>query len=48
MEDWKENLPDNFQDGQKGEELDMAASNLEDIENALSGVDWNVEFPGMF
>ena len=48
MEQWKENLPENFQGGQKEEELDQAASNLEDIENALDGIDWDVKFPGMF
>jgi hypothetical protein len=48
LEDWKEGMPEQFQGGQKEEELDQAASNLEDIENALDGIDWDVEFPGMF
>jgi hypothetical protein len=48
LEEWKEGMPEQFQGGQKEEELDSAISELEDIENALDGVGWNVEFPGMF
>jgi len=48
LEDWKENMPENFQGSFKEEELETAISNLEDIENSLEGVGWDVEFPGMF
>jgi hypothetical protein len=48
MEHWKERMPEQFQGGYKEEELDATASSLEDIENALNGIDWDVEFPGMF
>jgi hypothetical protein len=46
MESWRDNLPGNFQGGSKEEELETAASSLEEIENALDGVGWDVEFPG--
>jgi hypothetical protein len=48
LEQWKENLPENFQDGSKGEELDTAISDLEDIESNLDGVNFDVDFPGMY
>jgi len=48
LEEWKEGMPEQFQGGQKEEELESAISELEEIENALDGVGWNVEFPGMF
>lgn len=48
LEEWKEGMPEPFQGGQKEEELDSAISELEDIENVLDGIGWDVEFPGMF
>ncbi len=48
LEEWKEGMPEQFQGGYKEEELDSAISALEEIENALDGIGWDVEFPGMF
>lgn len=48
MESWRDNLPENFQGGSKEEELETAASSLEEIENALDSISWDVEFPGAF
>ena len=48
LKEWKEGRPENFQGDQKEEELDMTISNLEEIGNALDGIDWHVEFPGAF
>jgi len=47
LEDWKDNLPDNFRE-QKEEELDSAISELESIENGLNISFDNVEFPGVY
>ena len=48
LEEWKEGMLEQFQGGYKEEEIDSAISALEEIENALDGIGWDVEFPGMF
>lgn len=49
LQNWYDNLPDNFREGDKGEqiqsaidELETVASSMEEVENA------SVEFPGMY
>ncbi len=48
MEVWRDNMPENFQGTQKYEEVDECASKLESLESDLDGIDFDVEFPGMF
>lgn len=48
LEQWKESLPENLQDGDKASELDEAISQLEDIHQALDGIEFDVAFPGMY
>ena len=51
LESWKENLPENLQDGQKAQELDSAIEQLDEVVNALDEASTaadSVEFPGMF
>jgi predicted RNase H-like nuclease (RuvC/YqgF family) len=51
LESWKENLPENLQDGQKAQELDAAIEQLDEVISALdeaSASADSVEFPGMF
>lgn len=49
LQDWYDNLPEQFQSGDKGDQLESAIQSLDEFcnacENAL-GVD--VEFPGMY
>jgi hypothetical protein len=48
IEQWKENLPENFR-GDKEEALEQCASKLEEIKEALEAVDFSdVEFPGKY
>ena len=50
-EEWYNNLPENFQNGEKGEMLQTAISALEDLQSELENASSNgenVEFPGMF
>jgi predicted RNase H-like nuclease (RuvC/YqgF family) len=49
LEEWKDNLPENLQNGSKAQELEDAISNLDELIDALNtaeGVD--VDFPGAF
>jgi hypothetical protein len=49
LQSWLDNLPENFQSGQKGSELEDAINALEDISNELDGIDFGgVQFPGMY
>jgi hypothetical protein len=51
IEEWRDNLPENLQGGEKYSALDECASNLESTESSLEEADSNVEsveFPGMF
>jgi hypothetical protein len=50
-QEWYDNLPENFQNGDKGSTLQEAVNALENIESNLdsAGSDCDsVEFPGMF
>lgn len=51
MQEWHDNLPESFQQGQKGEQLEEAVTNLETVIEELDGATSaaeNVEFPGMY
>lgn len=48
LQDWSDNLPENLQGSEKADELQTAIDQLEEINNALDGIDWSVDFPGMF
>jgi hypothetical protein len=43
LQEWRDNLPDNMQDGQKAQDLDEAITNLDNVIEAVE----NVEFPSM-
>ena len=51
IQEWHDNLPENFQNGDKGSALEDCVTNLEtvadSINDAVSNCD-SVEFPGMF
>lgn|SRR3990167_7790231 len=48
LQEWYDNLPENFQNGDKGSELQEAIDGLEQIKDELEGVDFNsVNFPSM-
>lgn len=48
MEEWRDGMPENFQATQKYEEVEECASRLESLEDELNGIDFDVNFPGMF
>lgn len=48
LEEWKNNLPESLQGGTKDTELEEAINQLQEIEDKLEGVDWGVNFPGMY
>ncbi len=51
LESWKENLPENLQDGQKAQDLETAIEQLDEVISALDDARTaadSVEFPGMF
>lgn len=48
MEQWRDGMPENFQGTQKYEEVDECASKLESLESDLDGINFDIEFPGMF
>jgi hypothetical protein len=48
METWRDNMPETLQSGPKMEEIEDCISNLEAVESALDGADFNeVSFPSM-
>lgn len=51
LESWYDNLPENFQSGDKGDQLQEAMSNLEinepDVPDALSDISCAVELPNL-
>jgi hypothetical protein len=47
LQEWRDNLPENMQSGEKASALDNAISELDDIYSNLDGIRWEVEFPGM-
>ncbi len=49
LEEWRDNLPDSFRDGDKGQMLEEAIQNLEQVESSLDeAMSTDVEFPGMY
>jgi hypothetical protein len=49
LQDWFDNLPENFQQGDKGSELESAISELESVISSLDEVEnASVDFPGMY
>jgi hypothetical protein len=48
MEEWRDGMPENFQQTQKYEDVEQCASDLETLEEELNGINFDVEFPGMF
>ena len=48
LQNWRDNIPENMQDGSKANELDDAISALEDVIGELDSVEGaDVNFPGM-
>jgi hypothetical protein len=48
MEEWRDNMPDSLQGGEKYCEVEECASNLESLEDGLNNINFEVEFPGMY
>lgn len=49
VQGWFDNLPEQFQSGDKGQELEQCVSELETIYENLDGTDFSsVSFPGMY
>lgn len=51
LQEWYDNLPEQFQNGSKGEEIQEAIDALEQLETdigELEGRDGDVSFPGMY
>ncbi len=48
MEEWRDNMPDSLQGGEKYSEVEECASNLESLEDELNNINFDVDFPGMF
>jgi hypothetical protein len=48
IESWKDNLPESLQNGEKADQLDECLTGLQEIQEALESVVWEVEFPGAF
>jgi uncharacterized phage infection (PIP) family protein YhgE len=49
LQEWLDNLPDNFRDGDKGQDLESAIGQLEDSINGCETVESiDVDFPGMY
>lgn len=49
LEEWKDNLPENLQNGSKADELDEAIQNLDEMIDALNTAEGvEVNFPGAF
>jgi len=49
LQEWKDSLPENLQDGQKASELDEAINQLDSFISSCENVEGeSVEFPNMF
>jgi uncharacterized coiled-coil DUF342 family protein len=50
MQDWYDNMPENFQNGDKGSEVQEEAEALEQLKDELEGIDFDraSNFPGMY
>jgi len=49
LQGWFDNLPEQFQSGDKGSELEEAIQQLEELKDGLESLDFSsVVFPGMY
>lgn len=49
LEEWHGNMPENFQNGDKGNQIQEAIDNLENIYSELDSISsTDVDFPGMY
>jgi uncharacterized coiled-coil DUF342 family protein len=49
LQEWYDNLPESFQNGEKGEQLQSAIDELESLHDSLDEVaNATVDFPGMY
>ena len=49
LQEWRDGLPENLQNGSKADELDSAISELEDLASVLEDAEGrDVTFPGMY
>ncbi len=48
MENWKDSIPENLQDGDKASEVNWAFDALEEIFGNMDQVDFSVDFPTAF
>lgn len=48
MEQWYDSIPDNLKGGDKASEVETARDALDELQGTLEGLDWGVDFPGMF
>lgn len=49
LQNWKDGLPENLQNGEKADQLDSAIDALQSLNDELQNADFGqVEFPGMY
>lgn len=48
MRSWHDNMPESLQGSDRGTRVEEAADALEELASELEGLDWSVEFPGMY
>ena len=49
LQEWHDSMPENFQQGEKGEDLESAISALDELAGELENISFdNVQFPGMY
>lgn len=48
VQDWYDNLPEAFQNGEKGERLQECIDSLEQLHSDLDNCSFEAEFPGMY
>ena len=48
MEEWYDNMPENFQSSSKGEEVETCRDVLEELVGNLDQCEWGIDFPGMY
>lgn len=47
LQEWRDNMPEPLQQGEKASELEEAISALENLSGELENINWDVEFPSM-